>query len=96
MEVKANINIDTTPRVGVSPTRRQTVSAGTDSVSFQKVEALDQALQATPVARTEAVARARELIGDVKYPPADTINSIAALLALKMGLAPEADSTSKA
>jgi hypothetical protein len=96
MEVKANINIDATPRVGVNPARRQTVPASADTVSFQRVEALDQALQATPTVRTEEIARARELIGDVKYPPADTINSIAALLALKMGVTPEAESTAKA
>lgn len=96
MEVKANINIDASPRVGVNPARRQTVSARADTVSFQKVEALDQALQATPPVRTEEIARARDLIGDVKYPPADTINSIAALLALKMGAIAEADSLSQA
>lgn len=96
MEVKANINIDAMPRVGVNPARRQTVTARSDTVSFQRVEALDQALQTTPSVRTEEITRARDLIGDVKYPPADTINGIAVLLALKMGVAAEAESTSKA
>lgn len=86
MEVKANINIDAAQRVVVNPARPQTARSGADTTSFQRVEALDQALQATSDVRSEAVARARELIGDVKYPPTDTINGISALLALKMSL----------
>jgi hypothetical protein len=83
MEVKANINIDAAQRVVVNPVRSQRASAGADTASFQNVEALDQALQATPEVRPEAVAHAQELIGDVKYPPADTIRSISALLAIE-------------
>lgn len=84
MEVKANINIDAAQRVIVNQTRVQPPQSQTDTASFRRSEALNHALQATPAARPEAVARARELISDVLYPPADTIEGIAALLALNM------------
>jgi hypothetical protein len=84
MEVKANINVDAAHRVITTPSRTRTPEPEANTASFQRADALDQALRATPVARPEAVARARELIGDVKYPPADTIKGIAALLALKV------------
>jgi hypothetical protein len=84
MEVKANINIDAAQRVIVNQTRARSPQPETDTTSFRRAEALDQALQATTAVRPEAVARARELIGNVKYPPADTIQGIAALLALKI------------
>ncbi|MFO1511607.1 MAG: hypothetical protein U1F83_01625 [Verrucomicrobiota bacterium] len=84
MEVKANLNIDAAQRVIVSNARARSPQPETDTTSFRRAEALDQALQATSAVRPEAVARARELVSNVKYPPADTIQSIAALLALKI------------
>ena len=84
MEVKANQNVDVASRVIVNQTKPRPAAVGSDTTSFTRVAALDEALQATPAVRPEAVARAKELIGDVKYPPADTINGIATLLALKL------------
>lgn len=85
MEIKANKNVDVASRVTVNQTRPRPASVGLDTATFARAGALEQALQETPVARPEAVNRARELIGDVKYPPADAINGIATLLALKVG-----------
>ena len=65
-------------------TRQRATQAGADTTSFQRVEALDQAMQATLVVRPEAVARAKALIGDVQYPGDETIRGIASLLALKL------------
>jgi hypothetical protein len=84
MEVKANTNIDAAQRVIVNQARTRTPQPEADTTSFIRAEALDQALQAIPAVRPEAVARARELVSNVKYPPADTIQGIAALLALKI------------
>jgi len=84
MEVKANKNVDVAQRVNINQTRPRTTSVDSDTTSFYRVAALDQALQATPEARPEAVARAKELLSDVKYPPAATIEGISALLALKL------------
>ena len=83
MEVKANNNVDVAQRVAINQARPRPASVGLDTATFSRVAALDQALAETPVARAEAVARAKDLIGDVKYPPTDTINGIAMLLALK-------------
>jgi hypothetical protein len=84
MEVKANKNVDAAQRLLVSPIKPRASMAGEDTASFNRVEALEQSLAVTPAVRTEAVARARELLGDVKYPPAKAIDGIAALLALKL------------
>jgi hypothetical protein len=46
------------------------------------VDRLTRALAATPDMRPEAVARARELIEAVHYPPAETTQRIAHLLAM--------------
>lgn len=84
MEVNAKHNVDVARQAMVSPAKRQPAPVVEDTTSFNRVEALEHSLQSTPVARPEAVARARELLSDVKYPPVQTINGIAALLALNL------------
>ena len=85
MEVKANNNIDAPQRLAINQARPRPASAGLDTATFSSVAALDRAMAETPVARAEAVNRAKEMIGDVKYPPTDTINGIAMLLAMNRG-----------
>lgn len=82
MEVKANNGVEVANRAIVNQTRPRPASAGLDTATFSRVAALDRALAEAPFARAEAVARAKDLIGDVKYPPTDTIDGIAMLLAL--------------
>lgn len=84
MEVKANKNVDVAQRVNINRTKPRPAAVESDTASFSRAAALDQAMQATPEVRPEAVARAKELLSDVKYPPAATIKGIAALLALKL------------
>lgn len=84
MEVKTNNNVDVAQRVIVNQSRSRQALPASDTSSFSQVEALDQALQATPAVRPEVVARARDLISNVKYPPSAAIEGIAALLALKL------------
>lgn len=84
MEVKTNNNVDAAQRVIVSQAKPRRTPLESDTTSFYRVQALDQALRATPEVRPEAVTRAKELISDVKYPPNATIEGIAALLALKL------------
>ena len=50
--------------------------------------ALDRALADTPDLRADRVERARELIRDVSYPPEETIQRIASLLATNLGKEP--------
>ncbi len=84
MEVNNNNNIDTAQWVKVNQTRQRSPQAGSDTTSFYRVEALDQAMQATPAVRPEAVERAKKLIAEVRYPGDETIRGIASLLALKI------------
>jgi hypothetical protein len=59
-------------------------AAPSDSADFSEADALNQALRAEPEVRAEAVARARELIGDVKWPPREAIEQISNLLAVHL------------
>ncbi len=83
MEIIVNLNVERAQLTRLIPNKTQPRVAGLDTATFSRMGALDRALQETPVARPEAISRAQELIGDVKYPPADTIDGIAMLLALR-------------
>ncbi len=56
-----------------------------DSVRFDGAAALNRALADTPDRRADQVERARQLLGEASYPPAETIRRIASLLATKLG-----------
>ena len=58
--------------------------AAEHEVAFENSRALTVALSNTPQVREDFVCRARELVGDVNYPPSDTIWQIAQLLAIQM------------
>lgn len=85
MEVHANNNTN-----GVSPARfssvptRRAVESSRDEASFEGAAAVNQALESTPATRVEAVDRATGLIGDLAYPPRETIQRLSHLLALKL------------
>jgi hypothetical protein len=53
-----------------------------DQAVFNRSEALDRAFSQVPEVRPERVAHARDLIGQVNYPPRETIAKISQLLAL--------------
>ena len=61
---------------------------GADTAQFDRASALDRAMSDTPGVRAGEVERARTLIGDVSYPPAETIQRIASLLAVNVNAAP--------
>ena len=81
MEVKPNASTgavrNTTDRAVASP---RATAAVTDSASFQGADAVNAAVRQTPDVRPEAVAQARALIADQKYPPLSTINAISKLI----------------
>jgi hypothetical protein len=60
------------------------VPTATDTAQFDKTDGLDRSLKNTPDSRPEAVARAQQLIGDVTYPPRETIRRLAVLLAMHL------------
>lgn len=55
-----------------------------DEVALENTRALTTALKNTPESRDDVVRRATELVGDVNYPPPETIRMISNLLAIQM------------
>ena len=55
-----------------------------DEASFDSSKALNRSLSLVPDVRPDVVARARQLIADVNYPPEVAINKISDLLAMKI------------
>lgn len=58
--------------------------AAQDEVALENTRALTTALKNTPESRDDVVRRATELVGDVNYPPPETIRMISNLLAIQM------------
>lgn len=63
---------------------QRAAQAAEDEVAFENSRALTTALQNTPESRDDVVRRAAELVGDVNYPPPETIRMISNLLALQI------------
>lgn len=66
----------------IKPVERAMKAA--QDVAFENARALTSALHNTPVTRDELVRRAMELVGDVNYPPPETIRMISHLLAIQL------------
>ena len=87
------MNIRISPNHGSGPVSRiwsqsppaAPVANRADSARFDGAAALDRALADTPDRRVDQVERARRLLGEAGYPPAETIRRIASLLATKLG-----------
>jgi hypothetical protein len=62
----------------------QDAQAAQDDVALENARALTTALKNTPESREDVVRRATELVGDVNYPPPETIRMISNLLAIQM------------
>lgn len=82
MEINLNSNVGPVPKpTGPRPTARP-ANAEFVAAEFSQTAALESALRVTPEVRPEVVARAKRLIADVQYPPAETIRQLASLLAM--------------
>lgn len=68
----------------VSRPGSRVVQAAQEEVAFENSRALTTALHNTPASREDVVRRATELVGDVNYPPPDTIRMISHLLAIQI------------
>lgn len=84
MEIKLSHNLGAVSRLASGPARPRETRAAGDAAAFDRAEALNHALDATPGTRPEVVARARALVADSSYPPRETIQRIANLLALHL------------
>lgn len=66
------------------PVQPRETNIDEEAVAFENARALRSALDEIPEVRSEAVRRATELLGDVNYPPAETIRMISHLLAIQL------------
>jgi hypothetical protein len=67
---------------GSQTVARQASTTSTDAaLPHKRAQALEQTLRDAPQVRPEAVERARALVADVKYPPEEILDRLAALLA---------------
>src|SRR5438128_99750 len=71
------------PAEPATPPHSETAEAEA-AVAFENVRALNSALRDTPVSRNDVIKRATELVGDVNYPPRETIAKISHLLAMRL------------
>jgi hypothetical protein len=82
MHIEPNRNLEPSarPETPRAPARRPRMEPS--EPAFQHSAALDRSLNRAPDVRAEKVQRARELVGDVSYPPPQTMRRIAQLLAI--------------
>jgi hypothetical protein len=84
MEITPNNNVEPVARALASQAKARTPQPGADTATFDRATALKETLEATPLVRPEMVLAARQRIGDVRYPPEETIQRLAALLAMNL------------
>jgi len=83
MEIKLDLNAGRVAAVGAStPAARATEAPGEKS-DFREAAALERALKATPDVRPDVVEEAKRVVGEPDYPPRETLQKIATLLALQ-------------
>ena len=93
MEINLDTKLNAIRARQANPTKSPAPPKPIDSATFTGADRLNQALAATPQVRPKEVQRAKELIGDVTYPPPETIRRISVLLAMHLDLdsAPDSD-----
>ena len=85
MEISFHVrSLDTVGTAYVSKPGSRDTRNVQDEVAFENSRALTTALQNTPESRPDLVRRAMDLVGDVNYPPPETIRMISHLLAIQM------------
>jgi len=91
MEIQFHVNVGSVGRTPPNKTVSREARSAQDEVALENARALQRALEETPQSRSEVVNRAAQLVGDVNYPPPETIQKISNLLAL--GLYQESNET---
>jgi hypothetical protein len=86
MEIKLNSNYDSVVRLTNSQPKASRPVEPTSALSeFEESNALEARIKALPDTRADNVDRAKKLVGDPAYPPRETIQRLAALLAIESG-----------
>ena len=91
MEIKINRNIDSVARVANTPPKAsRPIDADSALSVFENSRALEARLEEIPAVRHDKLENGRRLVGDPAYPARETIQRIAALLAMELAkTAPE-------
>lgn len=84
MDIQPTGNFDPVSKIQRNVTRKETQPKATDEQDFSQTDALRGALDNLPNSRPDRIERAREMVGKVDYPPAQTIRRLSDLLAVKM------------
>ena len=85
MEINFHLrSLDAVDTAYVSRPGNRATKAAQEDVAFENARALTSALHDTAAVREDVVRRATELVGDVNYPPPETIRMISTLLAIQM------------
>lgn len=82
MEIEFNTARPAATAASQTVARRETAPSVREGEPFERAAALEKALKEIPLVRPEKVARGRSLVADIKYPPEETLDRIANLLAL--------------
>jgi hypothetical protein len=84
MEIKLNVNVDSVARVSSTrPKASRPIDSDSASSAFENSRALEARLEQLPDVRAEKLDSARRAVGDPAYPPRETIQRIATLLAMQ-------------
>ena len=85
MEIKINRNVDSVTRVfSTGAKASRPIDADAALSVFENSRALETRLGEIPNVRMEVVEHGRRLVGDPASPPRETLQRIAALLAMQM------------
>ena len=90
--METSFHVNSVNAVGSAPAARavtasrvsQTSRAVEDDVAIENTRALRKALDDTPHLRDDVIKRSAALVGDVTYPPRETIRMISHLLAIQL------------
>jgi len=82
MQIESNYNAGAVQRTPPSTPAAKTAKPAVHAPAFQDAEKLNAALKNTPDVRADKVERAKELVSQIQWPPAEVINRISKLVAM--------------
>ena len=83
MEIKLNSNIDSVARVvNTPPKASRPIDSDVSLSAFENSRALEARLDEIPDVRPDKLEAAKHMAGDPEYPPRETIQRLAVLLAM--------------
>jgi hypothetical protein len=94
MEIKLNSSLDSVARVSsTQPKASRPIDSDSALSAFENSRALEARLEQLPIVRSDKLDTGRRLAGDPAYPPRETIQRIATLLAMQVqGIEAESES----